>query len=548
MSNRSFGIDILKGIAIAAVVLFHFGVFPRGYLGVDIFLVLAGYFTAASLWKRPIGRLRDGLRFIGGRLWRLLPPLLVGAAVALAVGMLLMMPDDLENLAQSVLASNFFANNILASLTTKDYWATANEYRPLMHTWYLGVLVQFYLLAVLLDLGLNKLRRPSLRTCSVVWASLSAASLLLYLCGFSRGITYYHLPFRIFEFGIGSLLFYARTAFGFKIPFRLPKNKFTRALAALGAASLSIYVWHQIVLAFIRYSFVNVDVSTSIIMLALLLPLIALLAYLSYRYIEPIKRTTRNIWLVLVGFILLSAGALVLYLRAGVFYSVPELEVDVHNVHRGMWAEYCDRGWKYYREFQPTDKPRWVVVGDSYGRDFINVILESPIADKVDIYFAPDHSDEDNIARIKGADMLIVAYSNMDIKLASYVLAFKSRHSDYRVVGDKQIAASMGRFYRQRYSPDYHSLTAYYPRYSSLRRENDWMRARFGDKFIDVMQLLEMDKERVAVFSPDGRYLSHDGRHLTRAGAQFLASKIDWDPRLWGLESKPAEHNSLPAE
>ncbi len=43
--------DALKAIAIIAVVLYHLGVCGYGYLGVDIFLVIAGYFTARSMTK-----------------------------------------------------------------------------------------------------------------------------------------------------------------------------------------------------------------------------------------------------------------------------------------------------------------------------------------------------------------------------------------------------------------------------------------------------------------------------------------------------------------
>lgn len=42
-------IDVLKAIAIIAVVLYHAGFMEYGYLGVDIFLVISGYFTTRSL-------------------------------------------------------------------------------------------------------------------------------------------------------------------------------------------------------------------------------------------------------------------------------------------------------------------------------------------------------------------------------------------------------------------------------------------------------------------------------------------------------------------
>ena len=46
--------DVLKAIAIIAVVLYHFGTCEYGYLGVDIFLVIAGYFTSKSVGNQIV--------------------------------------------------------------------------------------------------------------------------------------------------------------------------------------------------------------------------------------------------------------------------------------------------------------------------------------------------------------------------------------------------------------------------------------------------------------------------------------------------------------
>ena len=52
MRNKYF--DVLKAIAIIAVVLYHFGISEYGYLGVDIFLVIAGYFTSKSVGNQMV--------------------------------------------------------------------------------------------------------------------------------------------------------------------------------------------------------------------------------------------------------------------------------------------------------------------------------------------------------------------------------------------------------------------------------------------------------------------------------------------------------------
>ena len=52
MRNNYF--DVLKAVAIIAVVLYHVGASEYGYLGVDIFLVIAGFFTSKSIDKQIV--------------------------------------------------------------------------------------------------------------------------------------------------------------------------------------------------------------------------------------------------------------------------------------------------------------------------------------------------------------------------------------------------------------------------------------------------------------------------------------------------------------
>lgn len=146
MRNRYF--DVLKAIAIIAVVLYHLGTCEYGYLGVDIFLVIAGFFTFQSVEKHVVNK-GGYLWFVENRVFRLWPLLLLAGVMCLGWGWL-MMPDDFENTAQSIVATNFFGNNVLQSITTKNYWDVVNEYKPLMHTWYVGLIMQFYIIVPML--------------------------------------------------------------------------------------------------------------------------------------------------------------------------------------------------------------------------------------------------------------------------------------------------------------------------------------------------------------------------------------------------------------
>jgi peptidoglycan/LPS O-acetylase OafA/YrhL len=49
MNTRLVELDGLRGIAIALVVLFHFGLFPPGWVGVQLFFVLSGYLISEIL-------------------------------------------------------------------------------------------------------------------------------------------------------------------------------------------------------------------------------------------------------------------------------------------------------------------------------------------------------------------------------------------------------------------------------------------------------------------------------------------------------------------
>lgn len=85
-------LDGVRGLAVAAVVLFHFPTHrwaPGGLFGVDIFFVLSGFLVTAGLmdeWSDH-GHIRV-LRFLARRAWRLVPGLLALLAVFLVLAAL----------------------------------------------------------------------------------------------------------------------------------------------------------------------------------------------------------------------------------------------------------------------------------------------------------------------------------------------------------------------------------------------------------------------------------------------------------------------------
>ena len=144
-------IDGLRGVAIIAVVLYHFGVpgFAGGFVGVDVFFIISGYLITAII----AGQVADGsfsvADFFERRVRRLLPTLLIVLVASLAAGLLTMPPADLKRLAASALATLALGANIHFSSQGGYFDAWLGE-QPLLHMWSLAVEEQFYLLWPLL--------------------------------------------------------------------------------------------------------------------------------------------------------------------------------------------------------------------------------------------------------------------------------------------------------------------------------------------------------------------------------------------------------------
>lgn len=581
-AQRLTYLDVMKAIAIIAVVLYHIGLLPFGYLGVDVFLVVAGFLVTRSIQKRSC---RDGrwyFKFLVDRISRLFPVLLVAGAAAMVIGWFTMLPDDYENLGESVVATNLFANNILSAITTGDYWNIANEYKPLMHTWYVGLLMQFCLVFPLLFYLAKLDKRTPRRTLLVVICSLALLSLLVFFTCNNEAHRFYYLPARFFEFGVGAIvalvydpspervfhpaLSYLCYAFllvllvvGLRIvpdSARLVlvvaltavlvmssgtlENKVTsnRVLAAVGVASYSIYVWHQVLIAFYRYIFGNEFTVWSYL---LLFVTVGAVSWLSYRVIErgvsralESGRGRRGVLVLTASlFVLLTGFAGWVYMNAGVVRDVPELGISVQDRHRRLNVEYTERGYQYDRPFVSEDKPHWLVVGNSFGRDFVNVILESCVAEDVEVSFTDDIGKDGMDERLATADLVFVAYRGYNRRLVSdvEVRCWAAGISPERVivVGDKSFGEHNGHVYARRYRPDYFEQRVEPLGGKRFLERNERYREFYGERFLDMMDTVTDESGLVQVFTPDGRFISADGKHLTRFGAKYFAERIDWN-------------------
>lgn len=154
---------------------------------------------------------------------------------------------------------------------------------------------------------------------------------------------------------------------------------------------------------------------------------------------EPIKRTKKAWIFSEFVFVLSTASALFVYVEAGVVRDVPELDVVKGHVHRGMWAEYCDRGYKYDKEFSSSYKQKWYVIGNSFGRDMVNIILESPIADKVDIVYSTPNNYQNKEKRFANVDIVFLSTLGLNKEIIDDVHIRCSANTKFFIVGEKKL-------------------------------------------------------------------------------------------------------------
>ena len=60
----------------------------------------------------------------------------------------------------------------------------------------------------------------------------------------------------------------------------------------------------------------------------------------------------------------------------------------------------------------------------------------------------------------------------------------------------------------------------------TVAKFNESAKALIGDDYVDVLGLLSDQAGKVPVFTPDGKFITYDGNHLTKAGARYIGATI----------------------
>lgn len=576
MKSRNKTLDIFKGIAIIAVILYHAGLLTYGYLGVEIFLVVGGYLITKSIMHTYEKGTFSYWDYLCKRLVRLWPLALLISGISLAGGYFTMLPDAYKNTCETAVGTCFFANNFVQYITAGNYWDTSNDFKPLMHTWYLGVIFQFYVLYPLIFMFCHRFTKNFVRTSKMVLWAVFACSLLFFLLpGIDSAVTFCLLPARLYEFAAGGLialsgleqegmnshkkamasfLLFAIILLCINDAYDMAKVRLllTVALSVLivlysesaiqegawkeqkylslfipyGIASYSLYLWHQVVLAFYRYLF-NAEFSIWSYLLTITLSLVV--GYVSYLWIEKgITNFTKNnkthtyvlLTICLFATVVISIVSVKYYRNQGVVRDIPELEVYVNDPSSWSPQEYNERITALYEKpFPPNNgKKNVLVVGDSYARDWINVLLESGI-EGINISYSKDVAT-DLREKISQADIIFVA-NNAPIDKYTYYLPAMMEKKFYRV-GHKSFGYGIGCAYNRA------RITGDFTQSASYKEDNieTVETVAFCRKYISLMNVMRNDDGSINLFTSDKKLITHDGLHLTRAGAKQLSQRI----------------------
>ena len=423
-------IDGLRTLAVVPVILFHAGITPfeGGFIGVDVFFVISGYLISTIIFNELDAGKFSILKFYERRARRILPALFFVMLASVPFAWFWLMPRDLKDFADSLVAVTFFVSNFLFWLEA-GYFETTAELKPLLHTWSLAVEEQYYIIFPVLMILLFPLGR---RAILATLAALFAISLILSQWGIYNhpSATFFLLPARGWELLMGvfaamylranpdfqrslsteilalcglALIIVPIFIYTHETPFpglyAMPAvlgtaliilfaragtvtNKLlaVRPMVAIGLISYSAYLWHQPVFAFFKHRFGTAhfdDYAFALIGLSLVL------ATFSYWVVErPFRRgaTVKQLSLSMGLCFLMVAGAATALLtvvhenhRSVPAYqwalknASPELisYIERENVRRSCENEVPELGLQYC-EFGVADGPVTVVMwGDS---------------------------------------------------------------------------------------------------------------------------------------------------------------------------------------
>jgi len=569
-------IDGLRAVAVVPVILFHagFSIFHGGFVGVDIFFVISGFLITRIIIRELEDDKFSLLTFYERRARRILPALTAMVLVSIPFAWVLMMPDPLENFGQSVVGTVFSANNILLAMTS-NYWSLASEFKPLLHTWSLAVEEQFYIVFPLLMI----ISWPILRHRTILLViALSIISFVACLALYERYPegTFYLLHTRAWELGIGAigafwdikrtpknndpvaflglaLILLSIFLTGEDTPFpshytlapvigtflvllyardggRVAKLLSAKVLVWIGLISYSLYLWHQPIFAFARISsFEEPDA----LYYTFLIILCFGMSYLSWRFIErPFRNKTRIsgraiLYSSVISTVAVACIGLLFHFNNGYPQRVFADKADTLS---GMHISYNER-------IQTYRDDSFLIIGDSQGRGFANILFEEGSLSNHNLVYRHDISlceypslDPADAKLVEDADVIYIAIITLTDACRAFLSSNAPEELNVVFVGPKHFGYNLNAFARIPPADRPAATARIFDEIVVANEENIALIP--PHRYINLIDIGSEDGTHIRIFDDKGDIISADRVHVTKAGAAFLGRGLREHPVL----------------
>lgn len=579
-------INGLRALAVLPVLFFHaeWEWFSGGFLGVDVFFVISGFLITSIIFRDLDAETFSILSFYDRRARRILPALLLTCCITTALSFIFMLPYDLKNYGQSLVASILSANNILLYLTS-GYWSLAAEFKPLYHTWSLAVEEQFYLIIPALILAIYAFSKPKLTWILLVLSGLLIASFISALLGKDSEFVFLIVTHRMWELLIGSLVailmikndvkksgFLASFGlvmilFSYFMPYAFSTNQAiynlipvigtlliiifssdelfigkilsVKPLFIIGLLSYSIYLFHLPILAFLRLSLEGrPSMATQLVLVLFSIPL----AYLSWEFIEKKFRNKKRVSnkafyssVLGVSIALLSIG-LLLHKSYG-------LQQYAKYSYGNNPQQYADFPLTFKETaFSNANKKNLLIVGNSFARDFTNMMIENNVGERYEIIYLDDIYSNALISKklMTAADLIITVSSNgmsgqvnedSIVRSSKVLLEFLKDNSNGNFVriGTKNFGHN-NNFVKRKSKTE---LLNYEVNVNNSNLiANNIEKSLWGERYIDLIATISNNGSKVPLFTPNNNFISFDTNHVTKEGAIYLGKQLLLNSKL----------------
>lgn len=414
-------------MSIIPVILFHTGFqgFSGGFIGVDVFFVISGYLITNILINELRSNKFSIINFYERRALRILPALFFVILTTSIASYFILLPADMENLLESIVATVFFSSNILFWLES-GYFESEAELKPLLHTWSLAIEEQYYIvfpiyLLIAWRLGV---KFTMISMIILVMVSLSIA----HWGAYNRPVaTFYLLPTRAWELMLGSLSACYAVCYNNRVNFvycnifsaiglvfiilsifiinhTTPFPSLYAVPATLGAVlvllysrkdtisykilsysplvfigliSYSLYLWHQPILALLKYE-IYPSINDSHRFIAIVL--VFMISVFSWRFIEqPFRKKQfrrKDVFKISAFCTLVFASFGVSGVWAKGFpHRMPEKHATLSDMnyyreeHWKDFSRYVNESGDMIERFEDLEKISILVIGNSWAHD-----------------------------------------------------------------------------------------------------------------------------------------------------------------------------------